>query len=52
VAVFGHLGFTFALPIGGLAALVVVAIVAGTVAAVLPARRAAKMDVLGALAYE
>ncbi len=52
VAVFGHLGFTFALPIGGLATLVVVAIVAGTVAAVLPARRAARMDVLGALAYE
>ena len=52
VAVFGHLGFTFALPIGGLALLVVVGIVAGTLAAVLPARRAARMDVLGALAYE
>jgi putative ABC transport system permease protein len=52
VAVFGHLGFTFALPIGGLAVLVVVGIVAGTLAAVLPARRAARMDVLGALAYE
>jgi putative ABC transport system permease protein len=52
VAVFGHLGFTFALPIGGLAVLVLVGIVAGTLAAVLPARRAARMDVLGALAYE
>jgi ABC-type lipoprotein release transport system permease subunit len=52
VAVFGHLGFTFALPIGGLAVLVVVGIAAGTVAAMLPARRAARMDVLGALAYE
>ena len=52
VAVFGHLGFTFALPIGGLAVLVVVGLLAGTLAAVLPARRAARMDVLGALAYE
>jgi putative ABC transport system permease protein len=52
VAVFGHLGFTFALPIGGLAILVVVGMLAGTLAAVLPARRAARMDVLGALAYE
>jgi putative ABC transport system permease protein len=52
VAVFGHLGFTFALPIGGLAVLVIVGILAGTLAAVLPARRAARMDVLGALAYE
>ena len=52
VAVFGHLGFTFALPVGGLAVLVIVGMVAGTLAAVLPARRAARMDVLGALAYE
>ena len=52
VAVFGHLGFTFALPIGGLAVLVLVGIGAGTLAAMLPARRAARMDVLGALAYE
>jgi putative ABC transport system permease protein len=52
VAVFGHLGFTFALPIGGLAVLIVVGVAAGTLAAMLPARRAARMDVLGALAYE
>jgi putative ABC transport system permease protein len=52
VAVFGHLGFTFALPIGGLAILVIVGMLAGTLAAVLPARRVARMDVLGALAYE
>jgi putative ABC transport system permease protein len=52
VAVFGHLGFTFVLPIGGLAVLVIVGMLAGTLAAVLPARRAARMDVLGALAYE
>ena len=53
VAVFGHLGFTFALPIGGLAVLVLVGMAAGTLAAMLPARRAARMDVLGrALAYE
>jgi putative ABC transport system permease protein len=52
VAVFGHLGFTFALPIGGLLVLVLVGMAAGTLAAMLPARRAARMDVLGALAYE
>jgi putative ABC transport system permease protein len=52
VAVFGHLGFTFALPIGGLAVLILVGVAAGTLAAMLPARRAARMDVLGALAYE
>jgi putative ABC transport system permease protein len=52
VAVFGHLGFTFALPIGGLAVLILVGAAAGTLAAMLPARRAAQMDVLGALAYE
>jgi ABC-type lipoprotein release transport system permease subunit len=38
--------------VGGLAVLVVVGLVAGTLATVLPARRAARMDVLDALAYE
>jgi ABC-type lipoprotein release transport system permease subunit len=38
--------------VGGLAVLVVVGLVAGTLAAVLPARRAARIDVLGAIAYK
>ncbi|MGZ6707816.1 MAG: ABC transporter permease [Solirubrobacteraceae bacterium] len=52
VAKWGSLGFTFAVPAGTLVALAVVACVAGTVAAMLPARRAGRMSVLGALAYE
>jgi putative ABC transport system permease protein len=42
----------FSLPVGTLAAFSVVAIVAGVVSAVLPARRAARLDVLRALQYE
>jgi len=45
-------GMRFTLPIGQLAAFVVVAIVLGVAAAVFPARRAARLDVLEALAYE
>ncbi|MDQ3740668.1 MAG: FtsX-like permease family protein, partial [Actinomycetota bacterium] len=45
-------GLTFLVPGGQLVALVVVGIVAGVLAAVLPARRAAKMSPLSALAYE
>jgi putative ABC transport system permease protein len=45
-------GVSFSLPVGPLAAFVVVAIVAGIAAAVLPARRAARLDVLEALQYE
>ena len=37
---------------GTLVAFTVVAVLAGVLAAVLPARRAARMDVLDALAYE
>jgi len=45
-------GFTFALPVGTLAVLLVVAALLGVLAAVGPARRAARVDVLRALAYE
>ncbi len=45
-------GMTFAVPVGSLIAFVIVAIVAGIVAAAAPARRAARLDILGALAYQ
>jgi putative ABC transport system permease protein len=45
-------GVGFSLPIGTLAVFVVVAIVAGVLAAVLPARRASRLNVLEALQYE
>jgi putative ABC transport system permease protein len=45
-------GLQFALPIGSLAAFVTVAIAAGSLAAILPARRAARLDPLTALQYE
>jgi putative ABC transport system permease protein len=44
--------FTLSIPVGSLIVLLVLAGVAGVGAAVLPARRAAKLDVLDALAYE
>jgi putative ABC transport system permease protein len=44
-------GLTFQLPVGTLIAFVVIAIVAGTLAAIAPARRAARLDVLEALQY-
>jgi len=49
---FAEEGLTFAVPIGSLIAFAIVAIVAGVLAAILPARRAARLDVLSALAYE
>jgi putative ABC transport system permease protein len=49
---FADEGLTFAVPAGALIAFTIVAIVAGVLAAVLPARRAAKTNVLVALAYE
>jgi putative ABC transport system permease protein len=49
---FSDEGLTFAVPAGALIAFTVVAVVAGVLAAVLPARRAAKTNVLVALAYE
>jgi putative ABC transport system permease protein len=45
-------GLTFLVPAGTLVALAVVGVIAGVVAAVLPARRAARMSPLSALAYE
>jgi putative ABC transport system permease protein len=51
-SVFGDEGLTFAVPTGSLVALTIVAGVAGVLAAIAPARRAARLDVLTALAYE
>jgi putative ABC transport system permease protein len=45
-------GLTFSLPVGSLIAFFIVAIVAGMVAAILPARRASRLNVLEALQYE
>jgi putative ABC transport system permease protein len=45
-------GVVFALPYKSLAASVVVAILAGMLAAILPARRASRLNVLNALQYE
>ena len=45
-------GLRFALPVGSLVAFTVVAAVAGVLAAMGPARRAARLDVLKALQYE
>jgi len=45
-------GLVLSVPAASLAAFVLVALVAGLLAAVLPARRAARLDVLAALQYE
>jgi len=45
-------GVEFALPVASLVAFTIVAIGAGILAAILPARRAARLDVLQALQYE
>jgi len=45
-------GFTLSYPVGTLALLVVLAGLAGVLAAIAPARRASRLDVLEALAYE
>ena len=42
----------FAVPVGTLTVFVGVAIVAGMLAAILPARRASRLNVLSALQYE
>jgi putative ABC transport system permease protein len=45
-------GFELAYPIGTLLVLLLLAALAGVLAAILPARRAARLDVIRALAYE
>ena len=45
-------GFTLSYPIGSLVALLVVAALAGVLAAIAPARRASRLDVLESLQYE
>lgn len=45
-------GFVLSIPVGQLITMLVLAAVAGVIAAIGPARRASKMDVLEALAYE
>ena len=42
----------FVVPAGSLLVVAVIAAIAGVVAAVLPARRAARLDVLGAIATQ
>jgi putative ABC transport system permease protein len=48
----GKYGITFAVPVGSLVAVAIIAAIAGMLAAALPARRASRIDVLKALAYE
>ena len=45
-------GLSFVLPIGSIIVFMIVAIIAGILAAIFPARRAAKLNVLDALQYE
>ena len=45
-------GVTFSVPFGTLVAFTVVAVLAGVIASILPARRAGRLDVLTALQYE
>jgi putative ABC transport system permease protein len=48
----GKYGVGFAVPVKSLVAFTLIAIVAGTLAAIFPARRAARLNVLAALQYE
>jgi putative ABC transport system permease protein len=45
-------GITFHLPVAAIVSISIAAVVLGVIAAALPARRAAKLDVIDALAYE
>jgi putative ABC transport system permease protein len=45
-------GVAFSIPTHVIAAFLVIAVVAGVIAAVMPARRASRLDVLTALHYE
>jgi putative ABC transport system permease protein len=44
-------GLSYKLPVGTLISFVVIAVIAGSIAAIMPARRAAKLDVLNALQH-
>jgi putative ABC transport system permease protein len=48
----GKYGVAFSFPVASIVAFTVTAIVAGILAAVAPARRASRLDVLSALQYE
>jgi putative ABC transport system permease protein len=52
VAWLGRYGLSYAVPAPSLVAVAIIAALAGVIAAALPARRAARIDVLKALAYE
>jgi putative ABC transport system permease protein len=52
VAWLGKYGLSYAVPVGSLVAVAIIAALAGVIAAALPARRAARIDILKALAYE
>jgi putative ABC transport system permease protein len=45
-------GITFHLPVFAITSIAIAAVVLGVIAAALPARRAARLDVIDALAYE
>jgi putative ABC transport system permease protein len=45
-------GFVLSYPVGQLALILIVAALAGVIAAIAPARRASRLNVLEALAYE
>ena len=49
---FAGQGITFALPGGQLVVFLLLAVIVGVIAAILPARRAARIDILQAIHYE
>jgi putative ABC transport system permease protein len=49
---FAGQGITFSIPVTQLIVLLVLAVVVGVIAAILPARRAARIDILQAIHYE
>jgi putative ABC transport system permease protein len=52
VTKFAGQGITFAVPGSQLVVFVILAVIVGVIAAILPARRAAKIDILEAIHYE
>jgi len=49
---FASQGITFSIPGGQLVAFLIIGVIVGVIAAILPARRAAKIDILEAIHYE